>query len=93
MKKKIKRNKLVTVTERDIKLGEKHDTQSCPVSRAVARSFHKKIGTYIIWGKTIEFPLLHDESKSVKAPKSVENFVSDFDSGETVEPFTFKLEY
>lgn len=88
MKKIQKRRKVINVTQRDIEMGEPEEPFACPVARAVARAFKKKIGYVGVNGDEFEM-----RRGYVKAPKSVETFVNKFDKLETVAPFTFTLEY
>jgi len=82
------RTRKINVTQIDIKRGDIETAESCPVARAIARAFHKKVGYACVRSTAIELP-----SKCVAAPNSVENFVSNFDKGNPVNPFSFTLRY
>ena len=90
MKKKIKRSKLIQVTKRDILLGDREEGASCPVARAIARSFHKKVGTYRVASDITVDATDHFISE---CPTKAYNWWSKFDTGGDVHPFTFTLRY
>ena len=77
----------VEVTTGGIKLGVKKSVEKCPIARALK---YLKFGKVEIDGEFADFTY-----KGVKynaaLPKSARNFVTRFDGGSAVKPFTFSL--
>ena len=90
--KKAKLTKVINVTDRDIELGVPREDGACPVARAVARSFKKKIGTFSVAGDISRE--LHGEYLTLCfVPKEARNFIKRFDNDRGVAPFSFVIEY
>lgn len=77
----------IEVTEEDIKLGQKESCYMCPIARAIERT------TKSLWGVRGEFAFRASSPDiCVDLPDAAQNFISLFDSGCPVEPFTFEIE-
>ena len=76
---------IITVTADDIKRGNRQDCFECPVARAVRRAMSKSAWVGY-------FTMGWDGSKARKLPKKVASFVSRFDSGKPVKPFSFEID-
>lgn len=94
MKAKQKRHKLIQVTQRDIELGVPEEAGACPIARSIARSFHKKIGIFFIrqYGITRDGSKI-DGDEEWNLPGNARRFISRFDRGDRVAPFSFELVY
>lgn len=77
----------IKVTQDHIKRGKRGKSSSCPVALAV-RDYMKgyKGGTITVDGAGVWIG-----PHSFTCPRSVGRFVSDFDAGREVKPFTFVL--
>src|ERR1700690_929114 len=99
MTQKAKRIKTIHVTKHDIAAGEPEAGNSCPIARAVARSFKKKVGTYFVNEKCISHvsnPNYGGQavgSTLGALPQQAQSFVKKFDSLKPVRPFSFVLRY
>lgn len=79
----------IEVTKEDIMRGMKKDCFSCPIARAMKRQGF----TSVTVGRNQILASHADGSVvDVAAPKKVRVFVSRFDDGQYVEPFSFVLE-
>lgn len=87
-----KRTKVISVTDMDIELGLRGDSEVCPVARSIARSFKKKIGTFSVAGDIARES--HGEFLSLcLVPKTARDFIRRFDNDKIVKPFSFVMEY
>lgn len=85
-----KRTKVIQVTQRDIDLGDAREADTCPVARALSRSFHKKVGTFSV---TSCISRLYPYKRLSYTPKGVLPFIRRFDNNLPVVPFSFELVY
>jgi hypothetical protein len=81
----------VKVSARDIKLGGVSNSLSCPIARAAKRAFRKPISVgykslFILSGSGLEY-----ERHEYPLPKKAQAFITKFDDGKTVRPFTFTM--
>ena len=76
---------IITVTAEEIKRGNRQDCFKCPVARATSRATSKSA-----WVGYFTMGL--DGRKARKLPKKVASFVSRFDSGKPVKPFSFEID-
>lgn len=77
--------KTIQVTQDDIEHGKRECGDTCAVARAMQRAFPGRsvhVGATIVWFGADSFPL----------PRRVQDFISDFDDGKRVQPFTFDFE-
>lgn len=77
----------INVTKRDLEQGRRFMPGSCPVARAVQRheGFEKaRVGSYSISTGT--------DGVAIDLPGRIANFISDFDQGIAVNPFSFSIE-
>lgn len=74
----------IEVTQEDIKAGRKTECTRCPIALAIKRKvgYTMSVGTRVCGSLDNEFQL----------PKIAQDFISNFDHGNPVEPFTFELE-
>lgn len=90
------KKKQITVTEEDIAYGDRRSYCNCPVARAVKRAF--KVGGS---GRPVfvrhegVFVGQPDDERFWMAdlPKSVDRFITRFDEGKTVRPFTIAMSF
>ena len=61
----------------------------CPVRRAIARAFKKGRDNFSVGMTQANI----GNKSGVPLPMQVRKFISDFDNGLIVNPFTFELEY
>lgn len=79
----------ITVTQEDIDNGTKGDCSHCPVAMAVARAFPK---AFLVEVDTRGFEItLVDGLQCFTSHPSVALFITRFDRGFPVQPFTFEL--
>ena len=98
--------KVINVTDQDIKLGVRKSNKSCPIARAIRRTFKKgekfvrvspngigfgKVKSYSNLGCDCKYCLKY--SHEVDTTLEIDKFISDFDAGREVHPFSFELEY
>lgn len=77
----------INVTKNDILRGQRTHTMACPIARAVRRKlktevrvkYDEVVAEYVDWNVTYGLP------------PEASRFVDEFDSGEPVLPFRFKL--
>jgi hypothetical protein len=87
-KKKAPRWKVaVEVTTGGIKLGVKESFQRCPIARALK---YLKFGKVEIDGELADFTYKGVKYKAA-LPKVAHNFITRFDNGKPVKPFTFNI--
>jgi len=78
----------INVTENDIRQGVPEDCNQCPIAIAALRVFPE---TEIRVGDMIEvYPLNGDDEEWYDLPDSALEFISDFDDGKDVHPFSFE---
>lgn len=74
---------IITVTQEDIKNGERHDSHKCPVALACLRTIN------MTWFD------LHNKLQTIPDadifPGKVGIFMPLFDAGQVVEPFSFEI--
>ena len=75
----------IKVTAEDIKRGKRQDCWRDPVARAARRATSKSA-----WVGYFTMGL--DGRKARKLPKKVASFVSRFDAGKPVKPFSFEID-
>lgn len=82
---------VINVTQEDIYFGQRKECYKCPVALAINRSLPEmtaKVGHFDI--------CLYDATRkplrTVETPLSVWVFITKFDLGRRVEPFSFELE-
>ena len=80
----------IEITDEDIRLGQACSCFSCPIARAVSRQFPDDF----VMVNRCNIVVESDNFEKVVYPLSQEarKFVSDFDSGHPVAPFTLVLE-
>lgn len=85
----------INVTQEDIDYGLKHDPNFCPIARAIKRETKAdvSVGTYtatLVPKKTLLGKILGRNSSYyfVNLSKTATAFISAFDTGKKVEPFT-----
>lgn len=79
----------IEVTEGDIRNGVARDTDSCPISLAVTRALGKGSRAYTYYAELCVYSR-HDVQTLYSLPAAASRFVSRFDCGQAVEPFTFE---
>lgn len=86
----------VNVTQNDIKRGKRMNCFQCPVSRATRRALKRnKVDTDLVSSAPLyimatEVSSFRSEFKA-RTPDIVVSFMAEFDNGEPVYPFSFKL--
>lgn len=80
----------INVTQEDIDRGERGQCRTCPIAKAVIRELDETdvyvIGPYLVIG-------IHGPTRlTIDLPDAVTRFVEDFDSEDSVAPFSFELE-
>lgn len=92
------RNIRITVTKNDIRLGVKGDVEKCPIARACKRLGLKDVSVEgdIVKHRGTAVRTEWDGTKvkvqRIRAlPVKAADFITKFDEGEAVEPFTFTL--
>jgi len=78
----------IRVSAKDIKNGERDNCSNCPVALAVRRVFDAD-ETIEVDGE--EILIMSSPYCDISLPPIVRKFVSDFDAGMKVKPFTFYL--
>jgi len=78
----------LNVTKRDIQLGWKCESESCPIARALLRC--KGVSYAYVGRHRIDFK---KNGKSLKAylPPPAQNFIGNFDQGKIVKPIKFNV--
>ncbi len=80
----------IEVTEDDIEHGTKKDCGKCPIARAVSRVYKTNI-VDVQDADDIEIGVItHQAAQADK--RAVSNFITAFDNGDPVKPFSFTLE-
>jgi hypothetical protein len=92
------KNKTINVTQKDIDQAQRSvkngilSCNSCPVALAIRRAF-KKGCMYVALRPGGTDAISLGPNNIFKAPQAVIDFTTKFDLDESVEPFTFTLEY
>lgn len=83
------RNKIMTihVIQEDINNGKRMHCSDCPVALAVKRKFNLPSYAVVVSHSTIRF-----DNNVVTIPEIVSDFISKFDNGRYVTPFSFEIE-
>jgi hypothetical protein len=83
-------SRIVNVTLEDIHLGIREDSCLCPIARALERTFQDMGGEPEVDEGlcTVKF----DDGHVAYGNPQIEDFISKFDAGEPVEPFSFTFE-
>ena len=79
----------VNVTAEDIARGIRVSANSCPVARALQRCTGDRLATVDGSRATVNY---HRNFARFRLPPEVSYFVSDFDAGRPVAPFSFEFE-
>jgi hypothetical protein len=79
---------IISVTNADIKHGERGQCSRCPVALAVLRRLECKDVTVGICGVTIYSRRAH---RRFYPPSRIARWITDFDNGRPVKPTRFKL--
>lgn len=82
----------ITVTQEDIDIasmsGEHHDTERCPVARAMRRRWPEATVLTYQWFKTER----EQQTRKLRGmPAAATQFIIEFDRGQLVEPFSFEV--
>ena len=98
---KVHKTILIKVSEDNIKNGVRHKGFSCPVALAIHNGCRlpTKTLTSVMVGQHITLTTRRglgnkiwlDRDRLRESPRSVKRFISRFDDGKPVKPFTFKL--
>jgi hypothetical protein len=83
------KTKLIKVTQRDIDKGTRASQNSCPIARAICRTFKKN--KYAIDVSVRSSFIKVYGSCHYGIPKICQDFILNFDIGRKVEPFEFEL--
>lgn len=75
----------IKVNRNDINGGERNNCYNCPVALAIRRTTNTLPKVYVC---SVEI-----KERSITLPVEVQSFIYSFDHGESVEPFTFILNY
>lgn len=78
----------ITVTKSDIANGVANSASKCPVARAIGRIKGAAKPSVRSWRVTFYWKT---KKYSIQLPIKVVHFISDFDSRESVRPFSFTL--
>lgn len=78
---------IISVTDKDIKLGGHGDPMNCPVSRAATRAVGARV--CVFEGKLSWFD--GTAAREVVEPWAVRKFVHRYDRAMSVQPFEFEL--
>lgn len=81
----------IRVTRADIRKGVRDSYTKCPIARALKR--HKIYFEEINEGMVIQnyHEDGEEDGRGIDLPRRACNFISDFDAGNKVKPFTFNL--
>lgn len=73
----------IEVKRRDILLGKRCSSSSCPIAKAIKRTLKQPIhvGHFVV----------HTGESEIELPREARDFISWFDNGLKVKPFSFKL--
>lgn len=86
-----------SVTKDDIRLGKRDDSNSCPIARSVKRSLGLKGRKAKSLEVTSAYLSVEGSDGSMaplgSLPIGVSNFIEEFDNGETVDPFSFCINF
>lgn len=79
----------ISVTKTDIAKGDPGDCFSCPIALALQRKASK-----VVVGSThADFKWKGRKYSDICLPREAVKFIGEFDSGESVKPFTFDLTF
>ena len=81
---------LIRVTEDDIRLGERHDSQNCPVARALTRTLGRRYRVDTT-SCCCERGTMGMEFSHRRLAPAVRKFIRDFDNRKSVCPFEFSF--
>lgn len=73
----------IEVTQEDIDKGTPRNCADCPVAIAASRALGERVEV----GRTF----MSTANRSYWIPREVRNFITSFDSRDTVQPFSFEL--
>lgn len=75
----------IEVKRRDILLGKRRSSSSCPIAKAIRRRLKKpiRVGSRLAW--------LGTNNTTIGLPMKARDFISRFDGGLKVKPFSFEL--
>lgn len=76
----------IRVTQKNIDLGERGCPANCAVSLALKRTFKTDIVAVSRYFCVVE-------GQEIRFPRKVSDFIHDFDTYATVNPFQFELDY
>lgn len=84
----------VEVTQKDIDIGLRGDCSQCPVALAVSRALIAAGLEYGVGVDELNIKLFRHGMlvHTIRTPKEVAEFIEDFDSRYSVEPFLFEIE-
>jgi hypothetical protein len=82
----------ISVTQDDIDSGERMDPARCPVALAVTRILKDGYRAGVGLCTVGILDNRHDQVDISTLSQAVSDFISDFDAGVPVEPFTFTIE-
>jgi hypothetical protein len=74
----------IFVTKKDIQNGEKLSFTNCPIALSLKRR-------KVYFEEINKGAIITDESEEIPLPKKALNFINNFDSGNRVKPFAFKV--
>jgi len=77
---------IIKVTKEDITKGVEKGTTTCPIALAV-----KRISPFVL-RYVLGIDIWDTEGNRYSMPLKAQNFIINFDAGEKVKPFNFKLE-
>ncbi len=83
----MKITKTIKVTKTGIAKGKKGDGAYCPVARAMRAVGFKKV----LAGKVNLSYAVPSGEEYITTPREVTKFMQEFDSGQPVKPFTFRI--
>jgi hypothetical protein len=77
----------VEVTQADIDHGEPGEPCVCPVARAIARVVAAEDWAPLVTATSVQF-----DADCADLPREARDFIGRFDSGQSVEPFSFQFD-
>lgn len=81
---------IINVTEVDILCGKKKSCTHCPVAYAVKRATGRKRNV-VVDGQYLTIGLDRQNEQEIYLPKKARDFISKFDDGQKVKPFSFNI--
>ncbi len=90
----------IEVTEDDIKHGVAKDCGKCPIARAIGRIYARSVSHFgardpLVWLDSADDIEINSQKFVIRnedESATVARFISNFDYGEPVKPFSFTLE-